>query len=131
MDSMFYGGYGMQCDKCKTDLRAGEENEHHGRCLCEDCYMDALSPVRTCDPWAVHSAKIFEAGRGGQSILTDVQKKILNILKETGGLERHELLRRMGGAFSDADLTREFAPLRHMEKARAEKRDERVFLRLW
>jgi hypothetical protein len=131
MDSMVHGGYGMQCDTCKTDLRAGEENEHLGRSLCEDCYMDALSPVRTCDPWAVHSAKTFEAGMGGQASLTDMQKKILSLLKDTGGLERHELLQRIGGTFSDADLTREFAPLRHMEKARAEKREGKVFLRLW
>lgn len=121
----------MQCDRCKTSLRAGEENEHLGRSLCEDCYMDALSPVRTCDPWAVHSAKTFESQMGGQATLTDLQKNILKILKETGGVERHELLQRIGDGFSDADLTREFAPLRHMEKARAEKRGDKVFLRLW
>jgi len=93
--------------------------------------MDALSPVRTCDPWAVHSARTFEAQMGGQATVTDLQRKILGILKETGGLERHELVPRVGDGFTDADLTREFAPLRHMEKARAEKRGDKVFLRLW
>ena len=121
----------MQCDRCKATIPAGEKNEHLGRILCEDCYMDALSPVRTCDPWAVHSARTFEAQMGGQATVTDLQRKILGILKETGGLERHELVRRLGGGCTDADLTREFAPLRHMEKARAEKRGDKVFLRLW
>ena len=121
----------MQCDRCKANIPTGEQNEHLGQNLCEDCYMDALSPVRTCDPWAVHSAKTFEAQIGGQAILSDLQNKILSILKETGGVERHELLQRMGGGFSDADLDRAFAPLRHMEKARAEKRGDKVFLRLW
>ena len=26
--------------------------DFHGQLLCDDCYMDALSPARTCDPWA-------------------------------------------------------------------------------
>ena len=121
----------MQCECCKASIPEGEENEHLGRILCEDCYMDALSPMRTCDPWAVHSAKTFENQFGGQSTLTLEQKNILKILEETGGIERHELVRRMGDGFSEADLEREFAPLRHMEKARAEKRDGKVLLRLW
>ncbi len=121
----------MQCDRCKANVPAGEQNEHLGQILCEDCYMDALSPVRTCDPWAVHSAKTFEAQIGGQANFSDLQDKILGILKETGGIERHELLQRIGGGLSDADLDRAFAPLRHMEKARAEKRGNKVFLRLW
>ena len=121
----------MKCDQCKTPIPEGEENEHLGRCLCEDCLMDALSPVRTCDPWAVHSAKTFEDQLGTQIELSDPQKKILSILEETGGLERHELLRRMGEGYSDTELQREFAPLRHMEKVRAEKRGDKVFLRLW
>jgi hypothetical protein len=121
----------MQCDRCKSIIPENEENGHLGQSLCEDCYMDALSPVRTCDPWAVHSAKTFEAQMGGLATLTDLQKIILNILHETGGVERHELMQRLGDGFSDADLTREFAPLRHMEKARAEKRGDTVILRLW
>jgi hypothetical protein len=121
----------MKCDRCKAAICEGEDHEHLGQCLCEDCYMDMLSPVKTCDPWAVHCARSFENLSGGQTHLTDVQKKILSILKETGGLERHELLRRMGGGFSDSDLTRAFAALRHMEKARAEKRSDKVFLRIW
>ena len=121
----------MLCDGCKTEIAPGEVNEHFGRMLCEDCYMDALSPVRTCDPWAVHSAKTFEAQSSGQPALNDIQCRILAILKETGGLERHELVKQLGGRLSDADLERQFAPLRHMEKVRAEKRGDKIFLRLW
>ncbi len=121
----------MECNRCKANIKTGEENEHLGQSLCEDCYMDILSPVHTCDPWAVHSAKTFENLMGGHGVLNDLQKKILNILKETGGIQRHELLQRIGEGFSDADLNREFASLRHMEKARAEKRGDTLFLRLW
>ena len=122
----------MECNHCKTSIATGEENEHLGQILCEDCYMDALSPVRTCDPWAIHSAKTFEKSQMSEhGILNNLQQRIIGILKETGGIERHELLQRMEGDVSDADLNRAFASLRHMEKARAEKRGNKVFLRLW
>jgi hypothetical protein len=93
--------------------------------------MDTLSPVRTCDPWAVHSAKSLERHSGGETTLTPVQCEILSILEETGGLERPALLERLGGRLNMKELEREFSALRHMEKARAEKRGDRVVLRLW
>ena len=118
----------MKCEKCGTQIEEGEEREHLGKQLCEDCYMDVLSPVRTCDPWAVHSAKTFEQTMGGTATLTPIQKEILNVLKETGGIEKPELLKRLKENLSMTQLEREFATLRHMEKARAEKRGDRVVL---
>jgi predicted HTH transcriptional regulator len=93
--------------------------------------MEALSPVKTCDPWAVHSAKRFEQHAGGQSTLTAVQKEILAILKESGGLTAEEVAEKLGGKLDAEALRREFATLRHMEKTRAEKRDGVVVMRLW
>ena len=49
----------MQCERCKSLIPEGEQMELHGQILCEDCYMDLLSPPRICDPWAVHSAMNF------------------------------------------------------------------------
>ena len=49
----------MRCDKCKEIIEEGEERELHGQTLCEDCYIDALSPAKACDPLAVYSAKSF------------------------------------------------------------------------
>ena len=54
----------MICDKCQDNIEEGEERELHGRTLCEDCYMDTLSPPKACDPWAVHSAKSFSGSPG-------------------------------------------------------------------
>ena len=121
----------MQCDKCHAEIEQGEEREHLGKMLCEDCYMDVLSPAKSCDPWAVHSARTFEQQMGGQSQLTDIQQEILNILAATGGLEAEELRMRLGGKLTQKELEIEFGTLRHMEKARAEKRGEKVFLCLW
>jgi hypothetical protein len=122
----------MKCDKCQADIAAGDEREHLGSKLCEDCYMDALSPMKTCDPWAVHSAKSFDKHMGAvNTVLNPIQTEMVAILAQTGGLEPKDLLIRIGGKVSEEQMQREFAALRHMEKVRAEKRGERVFWRLW
>jgi len=53
---------GYECERCGSRIHEGEEREHSGQVLCEDCYMDRLSPPRTCDPWAVHTARSFKEG---------------------------------------------------------------------
>lgn len=121
----------VECDRCHGAIEPGEERYHSGQTLCEDCYMDALSPVRTCDPWAVHSAKSLRTHQGDTGTLTPVQSEILRILEETGGIEPTALLQRLGGKLTAKELEREFSALRHMEKARGEKRQDRVVWRLW
>lgn len=121
----------MICDGCQMEIPAGDERAHLGRTLCEDCYMEALSPLKTCDPWAVHSAKSFEKHMGGDSTVSAIQSEILAILEKSGGLEAHDLLARLDGKLSADELQREFAALRHQEKVRAEKRGNRIFMRLW
>jgi hypothetical protein len=121
----------MECDRCHANVEPGDEKQHLGKTLCEDCYMDALSPVKTCDPWAVHSAKSFEKHAESASILTSIQSQILLILKETGGIEPQALLEKLKTNLTKKELEREFAALRHMEKARGEKRGDRIVWRLW
>jgi predicted HTH transcriptional regulator len=91
--------------------------------------MDALSPARTCDPWAVHSAKALGKETGGRFDLTGRQQKILEILGETGGVSPELLGERMN--ISPMDLERDIAALRHMEKVRGELREGRKIIRLW
>ncbi|MEJ2658794.1 MAG: hypothetical protein P8012_16675, partial [Desulfobacterales bacterium] len=110
-------------------INTGEEREHHGQVLCEDCYMDALSPAKTCDPWAVHSAQSFSKSKGGAVELNETQNRILHILKESGGAEPSDIIHKLG--ISSADLEREVASLRHMEKLRGELRNGKKFLILW
>jgi hypothetical protein len=118
----------MQCEKCGQGIEAGEERAMHGRTMCEDCYMDALSPVKTCDPWAVHSAKRLEQmGSGDQ--FNELQSKIMNFLKGTDGVKPDILCREL--KITPKELEREFATLRHMEKVRGEKVGDQIILRLW
>lgn len=121
----------MRCDQCNTVVEQGEDREYRGQTLCENCYMDALTPVKTCDPWAVYSAKSFERYTGGVSTLTAIQSEIVRMLESAGSIEPAELLERLDGKLTLPQLEREFATLRHMEKARAEKKDGKVFLRPW
>jgi len=72
----------MKCHMCGADIESGEEREHLGRIVCEDCYMKVLSPMRTCDPWAVYSVTSFEKHAGQTVTLTPIQTKILSILAE-------------------------------------------------
>ncbi len=119
----------MECERCKDSIEDGEEREFYGQTLCEDCYMDALSPTRTCDPWAVHSAKSFMK-EGGESLqLNMTQDMILKILEETGGVEPKILVERL--QIKPSDLEREIAALRHMEKIRGELKEGRKIIRLW
>ena len=119
----------MECERCKDIIESGEEREYAGRVLCEDCYMDALSPAKSCDPWAVHSAKNLGRTLAGGFELTDVQQRILAVLEETGGISPKQLAERL--RLTPADLERHVAALRHMEKVRGELREGRKYIRLW
>lgn len=119
----------MDCEKCGDMIEKGDEREHLGRTLCEDCYMDALSPARTCDPWAVHSAQTLAREEEGALALNRTQVRILDILHETGGVELPELAERL--QIKPSDLEREIAALRHMEKVRGELREGKRLIRLW
>ena len=110
----------MICDKCKRTIEKEEERALRGQTLCEDCYMDALSTVKACDPWAVHCAKSFQKEEVDETANTENQKRILHILKETGGLKLSDLSEQT--EINESDLEREIATLRHMEKVRAELR---------
>ena len=119
----------MKCDRCRENIEEGEERELHGQILCEDCYIDTLSPAKACDPWAVYSAKSFSKEDGPTVEITETQSKILQILKETGGAEPRIILERL--QIKPSDLEREIATLRHMEKVRGELREGKKILRLW
>jgi len=119
----------VRCERCGEEIASGEEREHLGRMLCEDCYMDVLSPARTCDPWAVHSAKSLSRERGGDLEVNEIQAEILRILRERGPVEPALLLEKL--RIKPPDLEREIAALRHMEKVRGELREGKRYLRLW
>jgi hypothetical protein len=116
------------CTKCGAALKAGEAREYAGRVLCEDCYMDALSPVQACDPWAVHTARSLKDLPGGHA-LTPLQQQFYDLVKERGAVSVPEACAHLG--LKEEDLRREFATLRHMEKLRGCKKDDAILITLF
>lgn len=116
----------MHCQKCEKQISENEKSVYRGQILCEDCYIDALSPVRPCDPWAVHNAK---SQAGSKALVTTMQKRILDLLVNTGGLELELLAHRLELPMDE--LEREIATLRHMEKVRAVKVDGGKLFKTW
>jgi len=116
----------MKCEKCGNTIINDDKYEYHGQILCEDCYMDALSPAKTCDPWAVYTAKSFS---DKENCLNETQEKILKILEETGGIEAEDLAEKLNLKLND--LQRELAALRHMEKLKAKMENGKKLICLW
>ncbi len=117
----------MKCEKCQCDIEEGEEIILHGHTLCEDCGMDAMSPARTCDPWAVRSASLTSGTDGPHT--TPVQDRILSLISESGGMGLNEIAEKLD--MKPTDVEREIAALRHMEKVRGALVDGKKVFRPW
>jgi hypothetical protein len=119
----------MKCERCGNIAKEQDCREFQGKIICEDCYMVALSPAKACDPWAVYSAKSSLEKEGPNTNITKIQSRILQILKETGGVEPEIISERL--QLDPSDLEREIATLRHMEKVKAQLREGKKILCMW
>lgn len=119
----------MRCDRCNELIQEGEEMTFNQQTLCEECYMEILNPPRACDPWAVYNARLLSERTDGALELNETQVRILDLLKETGGLSLSDLADRLG--IKTAPLMRELAALRHMEKLKAALREGTKVFVLW
>lgn len=116
----------MKCEKCAVEVSPEDKFEHSGQTLCEDCYLDIVTIPKTCDPWAVHSAKNTSLISEG---LTAEQEKILDLIKKNGPLTAEEICTKL--TLDSNEFRRNFATLRHMELARGFKREDQVFYTLF
>jgi hypothetical protein len=104
----------MKCEKCGSEITPETVHEHAGRKLCEDCCIDVLAAPRTCDPWAVYSAKNTTA-QGVQ--LTSDQQKIVDLVKTEGPLTQERICAELG--IGEESFRSDFATLRHLELMQA------------
>jgi len=114
-----------QCARCGKKVEKHRGYEHQGNLFCEDCYMDILSPLKACDPWAVHSAKTFLRGKDKLSTLTPLQLKIVSYIRGKGEATIEEMVENLN--LAEEVFRREFAVLRHMEILRATKKGDKIF----
>jgi hypothetical protein len=123
------GDEAMKCTRCQAEIIENDSHEHCGQALCDDCYMDALSPARSCDPWAIHSAKRLEESGSQRLQLNETQERIVRFLSEAGEAEPATICERLH--IDSVVLQRELAALRHMERIRGRNNEGKVVLRLW
>ena len=117
----------MECTKCNDVIPKGEECNYLGKMVCEDCYILAVSPPKTCDVAAVHSAKKHREAMGqtGTEGLTDLQKDIIAFIKENQ-VTKPEIAQKFN--LKQSDLERQFAVLRHCEVLKAKKVDDKIYI---
>jgi len=119
------------CERCKDTIPDGEQFEHMGQTLCEDCYIEAIEPPRTCDVTAVYSAKLARkaAGHEGTDGLTELQKDIYNFVKSEGPVTHEQIMKKF--MLPKWQLEKQFATLRHCELLRGFRKDGKVFVAVW
>ncbi len=104
----------MDCERCGTAIPEGEEREYNSRKLCEDCYMDALSPSVGCDPWANYIAsKTMDPEVPDQ--LNSLQNEILDIIRSAGEITPDGILKKLDTDMTIQKLKNEISTLRHMK----------------
>lgn len=121
----------MNCERCGDPLLEDESYNHHGKILCEDCYIGALQPPKPCDVAAVHSAKKHRelSGQTGTEGLTNLQKDIYNYIKQQGKLTKKELMAHF--KLPEWELEKQFAILRHCELVKGKKEGDQIFFVLF
>jgi len=118
----------LKCDKCGKAIKEGEQFEHPGQTLCDDCYMDIGLRVKACDPWAVRLATRTRetAGATAAEGLPEQQKAIYDFIKSKGKVTAAEVAEALN--ISMDELERQFATLRHCELVKGSKAGNKVYL---
>ncbi|MFO7931137.1 MAG: hypothetical protein R6U97_07000 [Desulfosalsimonas sp.] len=116
----------MKCEKCGAEIKGSEAMKARGQMVCEDCCLDLMAKPKTCDPWAVYSAKNL---KNTGSELTERQSAIVDYLKKNGPTPPEKISGDLG--LSMDDFEREMAPLRHMEKVGARLQEGKKVICLW
>lgn len=101
------------CAECGALIETAEIFRFAGEILCEDCYLERRIKPVACDPWAVYAARKIS---GETPQLTDLQQRILGLLREKGPLPATQICSYLN--VSEARFETNFATLRHMELAR-------------
>ena len=127
IESKGFGG-SMRCSKCNQDAPEDQTYVHLGETLCEDCYLEAISRVKACDPWAVyHATRACEnMGLEGTEGLTELQKAIYNFIKSRGRVTGEEVMENF--RLSRQDIETNFAILRHCNLVRGYKENGNIYL---
>jgi hypothetical protein len=118
----------VKCQRCQREISEDESFGYFGEVLCDDCYMDARSPAKACDPWAVYSATRTResSGLSGAEGLTSLQQEIYTFIKNKGKVTGEEIIKEFN--ITQRDLQSQIATLRHCELVRGQKENNKVYI---
>ncbi len=121
----------MKCQKCRREIPENDAFSYRGETLCDDCYMDAVSPAKACDPWAVYNATRTRdtSGVSGADGLTETQKKVYEFIRVKSKTTRDEIMNEF--KMSRSELEHITATLRHCEMVRGQKEGDKVYIVLF
>jgi hypothetical protein len=96
----------MKCNRCGREIAEDETYSHKGQALCEDCYIDVISPDKECDPWGTYlsTRERQSAGVKGKGGLSEIQTKIYELVRSQGGVTREEVMTKLGLSVSALEL---------------------------
>jgi len=75
-----------KCKNCGCRILVDESYFHNCLTLCDDCYLENVHRVITCNPLVIYSAKRFQDSDGimAEDRLNEQQKTIYNYVKSKG-----------------------------------------------
>ncbi len=115
----------MKCSRCSKEIPADEIHSHQGQTLCEDCYIEAISPEKHCDPWATYLSS-RERGASGVAVLSDMQKAIHEFIRSQSKATREEVMAKF--RLSADDLDPHLRVLMHSEMVKEHSEGDTMYL---
>lgn len=119
------------CFKCGINLEADDVYEVKGKTFCDDCAIGQHKVTQTCDPGAVHSAKLDRQSSGytGTEGLTDQQKNLYLFMKDNDGVTMQQCLEKF--SLTPDEISSDLSVLRHLELGKGQKREDGVYFVVW
>lgn len=118
----------MKCHRCGSEISGDDSYSYHGQVLCEDCYISAISPERTCDPWASYLSgrERQDTDIKGANDLTETEKRVYEFIKDRGRTTRGEVMAEFG--LSAPDLDPQLNVLMHAELVKERSEGDTMYL---
>jgi hypothetical protein len=119
------------CFKCGINLEDDDVYEVKGKTFCDDCAMGQHKVTQTCDPGAVHSAKLDRqsSGHTGTEGLTERQKSLYLFMKDNGGVTMPQCVEKF--SLTPDEISSDLSVLRHLELSKGQKREDGVYFVIW
>ena len=121
----------QKCFSCGIELTDDDIYEVKGKIFCDDCALGQHKLVQTCDPSAVHSAKLDRqrSGHTGTQGLTPRQKEFYDYIVANNGVTVPQFVAKFG--LTPEEVSAELSVLRHSELGKGQKRADGVYFVTW